>query len=116
MRTAALSHVFIGETGYSTGCSNSTNVPEGLIGEEETFVDSLKTTTCAATSPSGFPTFLFAFSDVCPATGCFAGCNDPGVLKEGNGYFGIFHTEGYMTQGTAVAKFGPPSLACSGPF
>ena len=77
------SHVFIGETGYNTGCSNSTNVPEGLIGEEETFVDSLKTTTCAATSPSGFPTFLFAYSDVCPATGCLAGCNDPGVPKEG---------------------------------
>jgi hypothetical protein len=110
------SHVFIGETGYNTGCPNSTNVPERLIEEEETFVDSLKTATCAATSPSGFPTFLFAYSDVCPATGCLAGCNDPGVPKEGNGYFGIFRTEGYMTQGTAVAKFGPPSFACPGRF
>jgi hypothetical protein len=33
--------------------------------------------------------------------------------REGNGCFGIFHTQGYMTEGSANAKFPPPpSLMC----
>ncbi len=106
------SHVFIGETGYNTGCPKSPDVPPGLIDEEQTFIEDLKTATCGSDSPSGFPTFLFAYSDVCPAGGCLAGCNTVGVPTEGNGYFGIFHTLKYLTEGEAVAKFGPPSLSC----
>ncbi len=103
------SHTYIGETGYNTGCPNS--VPQTTIDDERLFIDDLKSTTCAAPPPpSGFPTFLFAFSDVCPSSGCLAGCaNRP---REGNGYFGIFHTMDYLTKGDAVPKFPPPSLKC----
>jgi hypothetical protein len=103
---------FIGETGYNTGCPNSPNVPTTTIADEQTFIGDLKTATCAIPSASGFPTFLFAYSDVCPSTGCAAGCSDVGLPTEGNGYFGIYHTQSYLTEGPAVAKFTPPSLAC----
>jgi hypothetical protein len=106
------SHTFIGETGYNTGCPGSTNVPSTTIDDEQTFISDLKTSTCSATSPSGFPTFLFAYSDVCPASGCAPGCSDAGLPNEGNGYFGIFHTQDYATEGPTVAKFTPPSLLC----
>jgi hypothetical protein len=106
------SHVFIGETGYNSGCPNNPDVPAGLIGQEQAFIQSVKTATCGTMSPSGFPTFLFAYSDVCPATGCLPGCDTAGLPNEGNGYFGIFHTAGYLTMGDPVAKFTPPSLAC----
>ncbi len=107
------SHTFIGETGYNTGCPNSSNVPAGLIAEEQTFIANVRTSTCATSSQSGFPTFLFAYSDVCPSTGCAPGCSDAGSPLEGNGYFGIFYTQQYMTEGPAIAKFPPPSLVCS---
>jgi hypothetical protein len=106
------SRTFIGETGYNTGCPDSTNVPSTTIDDEQTFISDLKTSTCSAASASGFPTFLFAYSDVCPASGCAPGCSDPGLPNEGNGYFGIFHTQDYQTEGPAVAKFTPPSLLC----
>ena len=104
-------HTFIGETGYNTGCPNSPNVPAGLVSEEQTFIDRLKQSTCATSSESGFPTFLFAYSDVCPSTGCLPGCSE-GPPDEGNGYFGIFHTQDYLTEGPTIAKFPPPSLVC----
>jgi hypothetical protein len=106
------SHTFIGETGYNTGCPNSPNVPSTTISDEQTFITSLKTSVCSNPAASVFPTFLFAYSDVCPSTGCAPGCNDSGLPIEGNGYFGIFHTENYMTEGAAVSKFTPPSLTC----
>jgi hypothetical protein len=105
-------HTFIGETGYNTGCPNSPNVPSTTISDEQTFITNLKTSTCAIPSRSGFPTFLFAYSDVCPASGCAPGCSDAGLPNEGNGYFGIFHTQDYLTEGPAVSKFPPPSLVC----
>jgi hypothetical protein len=110
------SNTFIGETGYNTGCPNSPNVPAGLVADEQTFIASLKSSTCATSSPSGFPTFLFAYSDVCPSTGCAPGCSDAGLPIEGNGYFGIFHTKHYLTEGPAIPKFTPPSLVCSQPL
>jgi len=58
----------------------------------------LKESTRATSSESGFPAFLFAYSDVCPSTGCLAGCSE-GLRDEGNGYFGIFHTQEYLTEG-----------------
>jgi exo-beta-1,3-glucanase (GH17 family) len=111
-KSCGASHVFIGETGYNTGCPNSRSVPSTTISDEQSFISNLKSSTCPLQSPSGFPTFLFAYSDVCPATGCKPGCSDPGAPLEGNGYFGIFHTKDYLTQGPAVPKFTPPSLAC----
>jgi len=104
-------HTFIGETGYNTGCPNNPAVPPSNIANEQTFISDLKSSTCATTSLSGFPTFLFAYSDVCPAGGCLAGCAGSGFTG-GNGYFGIFYTQDYMTEGPAVAKFTPPSLMC----
>ncbi len=105
-------NTFIGETGYNTGCPNSMNVPPMRVDEEQAFIGDLKASTCAVMPAPKFPTFLFAYSDVCPSTGCAPGCNDMGLPTEGNGYFGIFHTENYQTEGTAVAKFTPPSLTC----
>lgn len=111
------SHTFIGETGYNTGCPNNSTVPQStLLRYEQRFIGALKAAACSTQSPSGFPTFLFAYSDVCPASGCLAGCGGtPPPPLEGNGYFGIFHTRNYMTMGPAVAKFTPPSLACTNP-
>lgn len=105
------SHTFIGETGYNTGCPNDSNAPT-RVSNEQTFIKDLKSATCGKISQSGFPAFLFAYSDVCPQSGCAAGCS--GGPVEGNGYFGIFHTQGYMTQGALIPKFTPvPSLACT---
>ncbi len=107
------SKTFIGETGYNTGCPNNPSVPPTTIADEQTFISALMTSVCSSPSASGFPTFLFAYSDVCPSTGCAAGCSDAGMPIEGNGYFGIFHTENYQTEGTAVPKFTQlPSLTC----
>jgi hypothetical protein len=89
------------------------NVPTTTISAAQRFIQDLHTATCSADSASGFPTFLFAYSDVCPSTGCLAGCKDPSLPHVGNGYFGIFYTKDYMTGGPVVAKFPPPSLACS---
>jgi hypothetical protein len=103
-------HTFIGETGYNTGCPGNGNAPVN-VSNEQMFIKNLKAAVCTKISLSGFPTFLFAYSDVCPASGCAAGCS--GGPVEGNGYFGIFHTQNYMTEGPLVPKFTPvPSLTC----
>jgi hypothetical protein len=107
------SNVFIGETGYNTGCPGVSSSPP--VKNEEDFIASLKDATCVTQSPSGFPTFLFAYSDVCPADGCKAGCSSSSFTG-GNGYFGIFYTKDYGTSGPTVAKFTPPSLQCTNPF
>jgi hypothetical protein len=104
---------FIGETGYNTGCPSSVNEPSTTISAEQKFIQDLQTVTCSADSASGLPTFLFAYSDVCPSTGCAPGCKDAGLPNVGNGYFSIFYTKDYMTEGPAVAKFTAPSLACT---
>ena len=41
-----------------------------------------------------------------------AGCSGS-TFTGGNGYFGVFHTSGYLTKGPIVQKFAPPSLTCS---
>lgn len=107
-------HTFIGETGYNTGCPSSPGNSTRL-NDEQSFIKDLKSATCGQVSQSGFPTFLFAYSDVCPASGCAPGCN--GGPLEGNGYFGIFHTLNYQTMGALVPKFSPvPTLACLVPL
>jgi hypothetical protein len=108
-------HTFIGETGYNTGCPNSVNVPATTLVDEQDFISDMINASCAAPSASGFPPFLFAYSDVCPSSGCAPGCSDMGLPLEGNGYFGIFHTENYQTEGTPVPKFTPEPLACPSP-
>jgi hypothetical protein len=105
-----VSHTFIGETGYNTGCPSSPGAST-RVNDEQIFIKNLKSATCRKSSFSGLPTFLFAYSDVCPAGGCAAGCS--GEPVEGNGYFGIFYTQDYMTMGPLVSKFATvPTLAC----
>ena len=105
-------NTFIGETGYNSGCPNNPNVPASSLTDEQSFISSLKSSTCQSTPDNSFPTFLFAYADVCPESGCLAGCSGS-TFTGGNGYFGVFHTSGYRTKGPIVQKFAPPSLTCS---
>lgn len=100
-------NTYIGETGYNTGCP----VTEGSahIVDAETFIDNAVKWTC----DNNKATFLFAFSDACPESGCLPGCSGD-VPNVGNGYFGIYHTDGYHTTGSLVPKFNPlPVLSCN---
>lgn len=100
------SNVFIGETGYNTGCPG--------VGDETThlavaplFVEKILAQTC----PGDIPLFLFEYTDVCPQGGCLPGC--PSTPNLGNGYFGIYHTQNYGTKGDTVLKYPTaPSLVC----
>ena len=106
-------HVFIGETGYNTGCPG---LPDEAtrITEANVFIGDMAYWMCADPSPIVAPPsalFLFAFVDACPQTGCRPGCDIS--VNQGNGYFGLFHTENYLTKGPLVNKFNPtPSLTC----
>jgi hypothetical protein len=103
-------NVFLGETGYNTGCPNVYGQQQ--VANEESFIGQLVGATCQSGQVSGpLAPFLFEFGDVCPAGGCLAGC--AGQPQEGNGYFGIYYTQGYETEGPLEAKFtSVPSLAC----
>ena len=98
--------VFIGETGYNTGCPG--------VGAETThlavaplFVDKILGKACTME----VPLFLFEYADVCPAGGCLPGC--PSQPNLGNGYFGIYHTDAYGTKGGVSLKYAStPSLQC----
>ena len=110
------STTYIGETGYNTGCpaacgtANITNA-QSYIGDAVSWACMQKV-----------PTFLFAFADACPAGGCCAGCaasttctgtSCSGLPIEGNGYFGLYYTDGYQTMGSPVPKYSSmPSLVC----
>ena len=99
-------HVFIGETGYNTGCPGGADEAHHTSAAES-FVSDLVTTACSDT----IGTFLFIYADECPAGGCLAGCDGKPTL--GNGYFGIYHTESYNTKGDLVLKYGTaPTLTC----
>ena len=69
------------------------------------------TATCQNQVSGPLAPFLFEFGDVCPAGGCLAGCaSEP---QEGNGYFGMYFTQGYLTKGPLMPKFATlPSLTC----
>ncbi|MGH7802612.1 MAG: hypothetical protein ACREOW_18640 [Thermodesulfobacteriota bacterium] len=108
-------NTFIGETGYNTGCP----MQEGTshIAPAQAFIQYLVQWQCGdEPNPQVDPpvaTFLFAFVDACPPGGCQAGCSGSGLPNIGNGYFGLFFTEGYQTEGTLMPKFSPtPSLTC----
>jgi len=99
-------NVFIGETGYNTGCPGGAD-EANHTSAAESFVSDLVTTACN----DGINTFLFIYADECPESGCLAGCE--GGPEVGNGYFGIYHTENYDTKGDLVLKFDTaPTLTC----
>jgi hypothetical protein len=96
---------FIGETGLNTGCP-------AVYGS--TYVDGAAAFTTGIVEhvcQNSLGLFYFAFVDACPAGGCLAGCASQPV--EGNGYFGLYSTMGYLTKGPLVPKYDPmPSLVC----
>ena len=101
-------NVFLGETGYNTGCPSVYGQQQ--VSNEQSFVTDLVSATCNSQVSGPLAPFLFEFGDVCPAGGCLAGC--PNEPTEGNGYFGIYFTAGYLTKGTLTPKFSAPSLSC----
>jgi hypothetical protein len=138
-KACGVSHTYIGETGFNSGCPSMEN-HGALLKAQEDFVKAMiqDEPVCGGnpnpTAP--LPNFLFEFSDVGPATGCLGGCGDPHQCSFncccknicsatekcgascppclGNGYFGLFHSANYGTRGgTPVPKFNPmPSLLC----
>jgi len=102
-------NVFLGETGYNTGCPNV--YQQQQVPNEQSFITDMVSATCSSQVSGPLAPFLFEFGDVCPAGGCLAGCaSEP---QEGNGYFGMYFTQGYMTKGALTPKFSTtPSLTC----
>jgi hypothetical protein len=108
-KSCGAANVFLGETGYNTGCPNV--YFQQQVPNEQSFISQMVTSTCQNQVSGPLAPFLFEFGDVCPSTGCLAGC--PNQPQEGNGYFGIYFTQGYMTEGPLTLKFATlPSLTC----
>lgn len=102
-------NVFLGETGYNTGCPGVYGQQQ--VGNEQSYITQVVNAACQSQVSGPLAPFLFEFGDVCPAGGCLAGC--PNQPQEGNGYFGLYYTQGYQTKGSLVSKFSsPPSLSC----
>ena len=102
-------NVFLGETGYNTGCPSVYGQQQ--VSNEQSFITDLVSATCQSQVSGPLAPFLFEFGDVCPAGGCLAGCS--GQPQEGNGYFGIYFTQNYLTKGPLTPKFATlPSLTC----
>lgn len=99
-------HVFIGETGYNTGCPGSSDEATH-VATAESFFPEMVSLACQ----NSIPLFFFDYADACPAGGCLPGCAS--APNEGNGYFGIYHTENYLTKGDLVLKYSStPVLTC----
>jgi exo-beta-1,3-glucanase (GH17 family) len=102
-------HVFLGETGYNTGCPSVYGQQQ--VSNEQTYVTQVVNASCQNQVTGPLAPFLFEFGDVCPSGGCLPGC--PSEPQEGNGYFGLYYTDGYLTKGSLVSKFTTaPSLSC----
>ena len=101
-------NVFLGETGYNTGCPSVYGQQQ--VSNEQSFITDMVTATCGNNVSGPLAPFLFEFGDVCPAGGCLPGC--AGEPQEGNGYFGMYFTQGYLTKGTLSTKFTIPTLTC----
>jgi exo-beta-1,3-glucanase (GH17 family) len=102
-------NVFLGETGYNTGCPNV--YAQQQVPNEQSFISQVVTSTCGNQVSGPLAPFLFEFGDVCPSGGCLAGC--AGQPTEGNGYFGIYFTQNYLTKGPLESKFATvPTLTC----
>ena len=112
-------HTFIGETGYNTGCPGASD-EANHISVAESFFPDLVSQVCQ----KSYPLFLFAYADACPDNtgtppnlGCLAGCATNSIGKtppsQGNGYFGVYHTKDYKTEGDLVLKYtSVPKLSC----
>ena len=108
-QSCGTANVFLGETGYNTGCPSVYGQQQ--VSNEQSFISQMVTATCQNQVSGPLAPFLFEFGDVCPAGGCLAGC--PSEPQEGNGYFGIYFTQGYLTKGPLTQKFTTlPSLTC----
>ena len=102
-------NVFLGETGYNTGCPSVYGQQQ--VPNEQSFITQMVSATCQSQVSGPLAPFLFEFGDVCPAGGCLPGC--PSQPQEGNGYFGMYFTQNYLTKGTLVSKFATvPTLTC----
>jgi exo-beta-1,3-glucanase (GH17 family) len=102
-------NVFLGETGYNTGCPNV--YAQQQVPNEQTYITQVVTAACQSQVTGPLAPFLFEFGDVCPSGGCLPGCS--GQPQEGNGYFGMYFTQDYLTKGSLVSKFtAAPSLTC----
>lgn len=102
-------NVFLGETGYNTGCPSVYGQQQ--VSNEQAYITQVVTAACQTQVSGPLAPFLFEFGDVCPSGGCLAGC--AGQPQEGNGYFGMYYTQGYETKGSAVSKFTTaPPLSC----
>jgi len=102
-------NVFLGETGYNTGCPSAYGQQQ--VPNEQTYITQVVNAACQSQATGPLAPFLFEFGDVCPAGGCLPGCS--GQPQEGNGYFGMYFTQDYLTKGSLVSKFTtPPSLTC----
>jgi hypothetical protein len=137
-KACGASRTYIGETGYNSGCPLMAT-EKTMLNAEEDFVRAMvqgEPSCKGQPKPTPFPDFLFEFLDVCPPGGCLGGCGDPRQcsynccckhkcsaqevcgascpLCVGNGYFGLYHTPGYGTDGSPLEpKFDPmPSLLC----
>lgn len=108
-KACGAANVFLGETGYNTGCPMVYGQQQ--VSNAQSFIEQLVNATCQSQVSGPLAPFLFEFGDVCPSGGCLAGC--PGQPQEGNGYFGIYYTQGYATEGPLETKFTSiPSLVC----
>ena len=108
-RACGAANVFLGETGYNTGCPSVSGQQQ--VPNEQSFITQMVTATCQSQVSGPLAPFLFEFGDVCPAGGCLPGC--PSQTQEGNGYFGMYFTQNYLTKGTLEPKFSTiPPLAC----
>ena len=102
-------NVFLGETGYNTGCPGVYGQQQ--VANEQSYVTQVVNAACQNQVTGPLAPFLFEFGDVCPSGGCLPGC--PNQPQEGNGYFGLYYTQGYATKGSLVSKFtNAPPLAC----
>jgi exo-beta-1,3-glucanase (GH17 family) len=107
-KSCGAADVFLGETGYNTGCPSVYGQQQ--VPNEQSFITQMVSATCGNQVSGPLAPFLFEFGDVCPAGGCLAGC--PSEPTEGNGYFGMYFTQGYLTKGPLMTKFAIPSLTC----
>ena len=85
-RACGAANVFLGETGYNTGCPSVSGQQQ--VPNEQSFITQMVTATCQSQVSGPLAPFLFEFGDVCPAGGCLPGC--PSQTQEGNGYFGMY--------------------------
>ena len=107
-KSCGAGNVFLGETGYNTACPSVYGQQQ--VPNEQGFITQMVSATCQNQVTGPLAPFLFEFGDVCPSGGCLAGC--PNEPTEGNGYFGMYFTQGYLTKGPLTTKFTIPALTC----